>query len=233
LRCTNTVNNPSRECMSKSRLCVVFLAALCVNTAMAAVITLRTGVDGSLNPLADGSSDPFWQVSVQGGAFTAAKVSFVPDQVDFGMETVTSEAKWITDPSVVDGSVNTGWGVSQLAIARRTFDLTGFNLSTTSLSGIWRLADDTAGLFLNGTLIPGTSVGTTWAVNTAVNVPAGSALFVSGINTLELRGTSRNSQWDGFWFSGTVSGDTAVPEPGSAFLIVPALAGIVFALRRR
>jgi hypothetical protein len=118
-----------------------------------------------------------------------------------GMETVAGTARWISDPSITDGSPSTNWGVGPLATARRTFDLTGFDLATTSLSGVWRVADQRQGVYSNGTLIAGTTAdgGSARAFDQAIAVAAGSPLWLPGVNTLELRGTSINSGWDGFW----------------------------------
>lgn len=222
--------------LHKSILCSsLALALMMAGTLSAATLVLRTGVDGALTPLADGALDTDWTISTDGGnTFVASKVLF-PAQICCGLETVSSEAKWVADQSITAGSQATGFGVNNQVRLRHEFDLTGFDLSTVALSGTWRLADDTDGLFLNGSLISGTAVSQTWDGDETVNVAAGSPLFIAGQNVFEMRGTSRNSQWDGLWFSGEVTGDLAstVPEPSTLVLLPAGLGGLLLAVRRQ
>jgi hypothetical protein len=119
--------------------------------------------------------------------------------------------------------------------------LTGLDLSTVSLSGLWRVADFRDGIYLNGTLIDPVTADTSggyscspcnWAIDQAFLVATGSSLFLPGINTLELRGSSVNSIFDGFWLNATVLGvplapvDATVPEPATIALIGSGLAVI-------
>jgi hypothetical protein len=104
--------------------------------------------------------------------------------------------------------------------------------------GAWRIADSTDGVFLNGTLIPGTNLGPnfTFASDNALSVPTGSPLFVAGVNTLEFRGRSVNSGWDGLRFDGNLTawpvGDE-VRDPSSLLLLGGGLAGLLFRAYRR
>ncbi len=213
--------------------------AVCVAfglNAQASVI-LRTGVDAGQAVLSDGALDSFWQISTDGGGtYNAAKVLF-PPQICCGMESVASTAKWISDPSITDSSSSTGWGIGNTVRVQRTFDLSGYDLSTVSLAGFWRVADFRQGVYLNGNLIdPSTADGgSAWGGDQAISVALGSGFFVSGVNTLELRGSSGNSQWDGFWLDATVSGRQGavgeVPEPGTFVLMGAGVA--LLALQRR
>ena len=134
------------------------LVVLVPQEAQAASIILRTGVNGSLTPLGENVADPFWTISVQGGPFVAAEV-VNSEVICCGMESAGAQARWISDPSVTKGSIDTNWGVGPTAIARRSFDLTGFDLSTVSISGLWRVADLRQGVYVNGNLLAGTADG--------------------------------------------------------------------------
>lgn len=220
-------------------LSVVALVALCAAPgAEAASIVLRTGVDGALTPLPQNAVDPFWSIKIGGGPVTSAEV--VNDEVTCcEMEEVEAGvARWISDPSVTDGSENTGWGTgnSNLVIASRSFDLTGFDLSTVSMTGEWRVADWRLGIYINGNLVGGTNTGVGvpgWQDNQAFF--AGLGFFINGVNTIEMHGTSVNSQFDAFWMDAAVTGDllqqepAPVPEPGTLALFG---AGALLAARR-
>ncbi|MFX8051704.1 hypothetical protein ABTK77_20435, partial [Acinetobacter baumannii] len=75
---------------------------------------------------------------------------------------------------------------------RTTFDLTGFDLATTALSGTWRVADNLLGIYLNGVLIQD-ALNSTWFTDYALSVTAGAPAFNQGLNTLEVRASSINS----------------------------------------
>lgn len=209
------------------------LAAGFPSQAEAATLSLLTGVDAAQTPLGENVADPFWTISVQGGAFVAAEV-VNSEVICCGMATVGGQARWISDPSVTDGSSVTGWGIGPTAMARRTFTLSGVDLSTATLFGSWRVADLRQGIYLNGNLIGASTAdgGSAWGADQAFNLAAGSGFFVNGLNTLELRGTSINSNWDGFWFDGTVYARDTVPEPATVLLVGGAL-GAVLVRRRR
>lgn len=216
------------------------LASLLSGTSHAipapATLNLNTGTDANGTVLAAGTLDPFWTISTDGIGFSAARVAYPGAYPNFGsgqtccgMETVGNSAAWITTPSVVATSPSTGWGVGNIVYARRTFDLSAFDLDTVGLSGSLRVADSAAGLFINGTLVAGTNAsgGFTFAQDVAFNVASGSGVFLAGLNTLELRGTSVNDVWDAMWLSTTVTGQTApVPEPGTWAMLLAGLGAI-------
>ena len=209
----------------------VLVSALVPALAQATTIVLRTGVDAGATPLGQNVADPFWTISVQGGGFVAAEVVNT-EVICCGMASATAEARWISDPSVTAGSPNTGWGVNQTAIVRRSFDLTGIDLATVALNGLWRVADARQGVYLNGHLLTGTNSGTGYQSDQAIQVLAASGFFLQGANVLELRGSSSNSQFDAFWFSGTVTGN-AIPEPATLLLLGLGLASVRAARRLR
>ena len=231
----------------KVALLVAVLAAA-PTSAWAASFAIRTGVDAGGAVLAGGAIDPFWTISVQGGAFLPAEVAPVSD-ICCLMETVGVQAAWITDPSVIIGSSATGWGADPSgpggpeAVARRSFDLTGYDLPSVSLTGAWRVADFRHGVFLNGTLIdPATAVTPLglfcspcdWQIDQVIAVGVGSPLLLQGVNTLEIRGSSVNSIFDGFWLDATIEGNgiAPVPEPGTLVLFGSGLVLCVRKVRR-
>src|SRR5262245_10217975 len=153
-----SVADPSVSGAAMRKACGVVLMTLTIlgglTTAesLGAVIFVRTGVDATLTPLGENVADPFWEISVRSLPLVAAEVVNV-EVICCDMDTASANARWISDPSVTAGSPSTNWGVGETAIARRTFDLTGFNLSTTSMTGVWRVADGRFGVYLNGVLI--------------------------------------------------------------------------------
>jgi hypothetical protein len=104
----------------------------------------------------------------------------------------------------------------------RTFDLTGFDPATASISGLWTL-DDVGTLSLNGHVID-TQTGTPWFSLHAFSVPAGSPFFLPGLNTLEISITGSDNFIEGVRLEGTLIA-TPVPEPTSVALFSLALVG--------
>lgn len=190
-------------------------------------IDLNTGTDANGTVLAAGTLDPFWTISTNGVDFTAARVVYPGDfggssnlgQTCCGMDTVPDTAAWVSTPGVIATNPATSWGFGNMVYARRTFDLSGYDLDTVSLTGNFRVADAGRGIYINGNYVPGTDLGGTYtfSFNTAFSADGP---FVDGINTIEIRGTSVNSQWDAFWLETHVEGTMApIPEPGTWALL--------------
>jgi PEP-CTERM motif len=236
------VVNSARPRQSALRsLLVMGLVVLGAVSASAASLTIRTGVDASGAILESDKPDPFWEISVQGGAFTSAEVAGLTHPiVCCGMETVGLQARWISDPTINPVTPGTGWGIGPIAVARRVFSLSAFDVSTVAMSGAWRVADSRWGVYINGNLLPGTATNAFgFASDQPLTVAAGSGLFNAGLNVIELRGNSVNSSWDGFWLDVTLDGRDSnggggnVPEPTSLVLLGTAFLGVVARRARR
>lgn len=115
---------------------------------------------------------------------------------------------------------------------RFQFDLTGFLLSSTTLSGLWGI-DNIGSVLLNGTVISNLPnvVTANFNVLTALSATTG---FNAGVNTLDF--VVKNAGGPaGFRAAVTVEADvlpSAVPLPAGGVLLLSALAGFA-ALRRR
>jgi len=110
-----------------------------------------------------------------------------------------------------------------------TFDLTGFQISTASLAGLWGI-DNIGSVVLNGTTIlsnlPLVEVGN-FNVLTAFSSLTG---FNAGLNTLAFN--VANAGGPGAFRATAVVTASPVPVPAAGLLLIGALGGLV-ALRRR
>ncbi len=204
-------------------------------------INLGTGLSAGGVALADGATDPFWTTSVNGGAtFSAAKVLGNSFNTPCGCSILPNalSGKWIN----TTGQIGTGWPIGQTVYTRRSFDLSGYDLTSVLLSGSFAVMDSNLGLYLNGTLLPGTTLlypsYTPWSFLTNFSVLGTSGLFNAGVNTLEFRSTSVNSIYDGVMLQkASVDGDytppATVPEPASLALMATGLVGVAVVGRRR
>ena len=85
---------------------------------------------------------------------------------------------------------------------------------------------------MNDQQIVGAINGFTFDSDQTLPAGAGSGLFGSGLNNLDIRGTSVNSISDAVYFNGNVTALGPVPLPSAFWLLGPALSGLGI-LRRR
>jgi hypothetical protein len=158
--------------------------AICLAGAMSAHAAMiqvwNTGVDGAGAVLPDGTiSDPHYSlISVPGGT-TAMRVR-------------SAAGGWPIPPYIGDNTLSRWIGPNndtQLNgpvgnyTYRTTFDLTGFNPATATISGGWTSDNNGVGIYLNGNLIAGPTSFTQFSAGFVSF--AGNAGFVPGVNTLD------------------------------------------------
>jgi len=137
--------------------------------ALAVPITLfNTGVDNSGSLLPAGSVDPHYTILE-----TATSGIVIRDSIPGSWIPNGPNSKWIWE------DIN-GKPTSVIRSFRTTFDLTGFDLSTVSISGDWSTDNSGLDILINGNSTGITSPGFTSFTSFLVNSD-----FVAGMNTLD------------------------------------------------
>jgi VPDSG-CTERM motif len=216
---------------TKSLLILILLGvAVCFGHQVRAdtISLFNTGVDSGGTPLPGGSIDPHW--SIVAGPSTGA--AFVLNNPLVGIYAQSSVSSWIWVNANGFGDVN---GANYTF--RLTFDLTGFNPASASLSGSWGV-DNNGSIMLNGSAAIGTGALSLTGGNTGnfnifhdFSITGG---FVAGINTLDF--VAENDGGPGGLnvtnLMGTATA-TGTPDAGSTLpLLGFALAGLGI-LRRK
>ncbi len=185
-------------------------------------INVSTGFDASNTVIGSGAQpDAHWTKSIGGAAQTV-----YPNNADSfnGWLANDSNSVWIANDANLTDQGPTPYSFST------TFNLS--NPAGASLSGGWAI-DDTGTLSLNGNVIS-TLGGSVWGSLTSFSVPAGSAFFNPGVNTLTMTVTTTDRFLEGVRLRGTVNAPGTTPEPGSiALLTGVGLSGGLFLKRRK
>ena len=196
-----------------------------------AAFVFDTGVNASGTPLAGGSTDPHWSI-VSGPGITAPAAAFVVTNQEGGVYAQSAASAWIWVNA--DGSGSTGVAYD----FRLTFDLTGLDPSTATLSGSWGV-DNNGSIDLNGkaAIGAGTLSLTGGTVNNfnvfySFSITGG---FVAGVNTLDFLAEDDGNPGA---LNATnlllTASPSSVPEPSSLGLCcIAALTGLAVTRARR
>lgn len=163
--------------LKKTILTAVATVGVTVGGFAASINLYNTGVDVSGTPLPDGTlDDPHYTlISVPGGSTT--------------VRVRTSAGGWPIGPWMEDDSISAWIGPNNTSVLdgpgglytyRTTFDLTGLDPSTASISGIWVMDDFGRDILLNGVSQGCTS--DSFASWSPFSILSG---FLPGINTLD------------------------------------------------
>jgi len=183
----------------------------------------NTGLDANKNALAaNGGVDAHWEVDGQ-SAVTYKHPAYAANDVD---------SSWV--------SVNQNGGNETNSATTYTystsFDLTGYDASTASISGLWG-ADNYGSIFLNG-FDTGNSLSFGYGAFRSLTQFAVSDYFIEGLNTLsvELTNGHLNPLLDpgpgALRFDDLALQATAVSEPGNMALFSLGLMGLLLARRK-
>jgi PEP-CTERM motif len=198
-------------------------------SASAATINLATGLDGSGTLQTTGNAgDANWTYNDPGVTPNTGSAKVVaPYNADSGSWLANGpNSSWIAPyPDLTDN------GPAPYTFAR-TFDLSGYILSSVIFSGSWTI-DDAGTVALNGTQISSLGSGA-WYGLTAFT--QGAATLNQGLNTLTITMTSADQHMEAVRLEGSVNGDlapTGVPEPATWALFGLGAAAVGMLRRRK
>jgi hypothetical protein len=200
-----------------------------VNASASLIANLATGLNGSGTlQTTGGSVDANWMYN------------------DSGVSPATGNAK-VVDPTSADwfggwlaNGANSSWIAPNPSINNngpapytftRTFNLSGYLLSSVTLTGGAWAIDDAGTLALNGTTISTVGSGA-WGALTSFTL-AGATLN-QGVNTLTITITSDDQFLEGVRLEGQINGTlSTVPEPATFALFGAGVAALALLRRRR
>ncbi len=217
------------------------ILAVCAGWARAQTINLSTGLNGSGNVITtSGVSDANWTVDQSGGGTAAAQTVF-PGSPDWGPPG-GGETGWVANDNNSDWiarDASTPYQSQGIATYSfyRTFDLTGYDLSTVIISGSWAADSGGDALTINGhqidalsSLPDGDGSPPNWEEFHPFSV-ANPSFLNQGLNTLAITLIGTDGSIDGARLSGTVN---TVPEPTSFVMWGAGAIGLLaYAWRKR
>jgi hypothetical protein len=210
-------------------LSATVFTATAMNAFSANIYNLATGLDATDTRITTGGeADAHWTVDQAAGGTAAAQATLETSANFYQFWAASGPASdWIARTAAVASN-----GLGSYTFSR-SFDLTGYDLSTVAISGSWAI-DDSGTLGLNSNTLASLGNGV-WSGLTPFSVATGSAFFNQGINTLTVTidaGTNDN-QFEAVRLKGAVTGDvSAAPEPSTLALML-GVSGIAFAARRK
>ena len=181
-----------------------------------------TGVKNSGGLLANNKADAHYVVTASSAGSTYTGNSYTVTTPASGWLAETSTAQWIVAPN---GSTNG----SNTTRPNGTYDYTltfsmpaGAQLSTVSITGTGAV-DDTATIYVNGTLVSGQTLNS-WNSANSFTLDSSNASFITGSNTVTFRVNNSGGGATGMMIT-SFSGTAIIPEVG-AFLPVAAAVGV-------
>jgi len=192
----------------------------------------NTGVDDAGNALTAGATDTHYTVTSDlDSDLTAYAITGHPNwSADFSAGT---DSMWLSPYKDING----GW-VSSVPNATFTysldFDLSGYDLSSVVISGIWATDNEGISLFLNGVDM-GYSAGQTSFSNQNPEQFTLSSGFVEGDNTLAFsvfNQTGDTGNPTGLRVEFLSASASAIPEPSTYALVFGGLALALFLIRK-
>jgi hypothetical protein len=186
-------------------------------TMASSVSLFGTGLSISGDPLPAGAADPHYTV------------------LETGAPAVVLSELWGNWFGNDAGSAWIGWSDNAFPgnygthTFRITFDLTGYDPATTTLSGGW-CADNSGFIKLNG-YSTGVSQGDDFGVAPSLNSFTLSSGFTSGLNTLDFVCDFPDG-YDGLRVGNLVLSASSVPEPTSFSLLLLGVSALVIRQRR-
>jgi hypothetical protein len=220
--------------MRRLLLSVALLGGMTSGALAGTIYNLATGLDASNNLITTGGQpDAHWSVQPQGGGIAPARIVDPSNPDWYGL--------WLTNgPNsawIARDALNGFQGSPPYAFIR-TFDLSGFNLSTVSINGFWGI-DDNGILSLNGYVLSSLLSGgsdsgdpSNYTMLHPFSVAAGSPYLLPGLNTLTITMTADDLVQDAVRLEGVVTTGSAIPEPSGVLLLALGV-GIVGAIRIR
>jgi hypothetical protein len=227
---------PSRIALARRRLysmmrCLVLSLGV-VGTPMAAyadnIPLFNTGVDNTGSLLALGSADTHWSVVAGPGITSPIPAVVITNQSPSGLYAQSPNSRWIWVNASAVGAFNSPYTFQS------TFDLTGLDPTTATISGSWGV-DNEGQILLNGATPVGTG-----ALSIAID-PIGFQVlrsftitggFVSGLNTLQFQATDVGVV-GALNATELVGSASVVPEPSQAALLGCGAIALLFLVQRR